>query len=348
VTVAAADGLVAGIDTHLDQHVVAVLDRLGRRLAVRDFPATDAGNAQLTRWLDSLGTVTEAGVEGTGSYGYRLARALTRHGVQVREVNCPDRSRRRRRGKSDPVDAENAARAVLAGEATAVPKDRDGAIGELRLLVITRRSAVKARTQASNQMKAFLIDAGDELRARLAPLRKARFARACAALDPGHGLNRALASLGRRWLALDQEARELEKQITALVTARAPALLDRHGVGPISAAQLLVTAGDNPGRLRGDAALAALCGASPIEASSGRTSRHRLNRGGDRAANNALWTIAHIRMISDPRTRAYVAKRTATGNSRKEIMRILMRYIVRELYPLIIDAFVPHTAVVPS
>jgi transposase len=121
-----AECLVAGIDTHLDVHVVAVLDRLGRRVAVRDFPATDAGNALLTRWLDGLGTVTEAGVEGTGSYGYRLARALTRHGVQVREVNCPDRSHCRRRGKSDPADAENAARAVLSGEATAVPKDRGG------------------------------------------------------------------------------------------------------------------------------------------------------------------------------------------------------------------------------
>lgn len=217
----AEDGLVVGIDTHMDVHVAAVLDRLGRRLGVQSFPATDSGNAQMTRWLDSLGTVTDAGVEGTGSYGYRLARALTRHGIQVREINCPDRSRRRRRGKSDPVDAENAARAVLAGEATAVPKDRRGAAGELRLLVITRRSAVKARTQASNQIKAFLLDAADDLRTRLRPLRKARFARACAALDPGDGLNRALASLGRRWLALDPEARELEKQIIALVAAQA-------------------------------------------------------------------------------------------------------------------------------
>jgi transposase len=339
----AEDGLVVGIDTHLDVHVAAVLDRLGRRLAVRSFPATDAGNAQLIRWLGGLGSVAIAGVEGTGSYGYRLARALTRHGVQVREVNCPDRSRRRRRGKSDPVDAENAARTVLAGEATAVPKDRGGVIGELRLLVITRRSAIKARTQASNQIKAFLLDADDELRARLRSLPKPRFARACAALHAGDGLNRALASLGRRWPALDQEARELEKQIIALVSAQAPALLDRHGVGGITAAQLLVTAGANPGRLRGDAALAALCGASPIEASSGKTSRHRLNRGGDRAANSALWTIAHIRMISDPRTRAYAAKRTAAGNNRKEIMRLLQRYIARELYPLIIDAFIPVT-----
>jgi transposase len=332
------DDLVVGVDTHKDVHVAVVLDRLGRRLAVRGFPACDAGNIQLVKWLAGLGPVTGAGVEGTGSYGYRLARLLADTGMRVWEINCPDRSRRRRKGKSDPVDAENAARAVLAGEATAIPKDRRGFVGELRLLVATRRSAVKARTQASNQIKAFLLDADDALRARLHGLRKRRFGRACAALEPDDGLRRALAALGRRWLALDAEARELEAQISALVIAHAPRLLARHGVGAVTAAQLLVTAGANPDRLRGDAALAALCGASPVEASSGKTSRHRLNRGGDRAANNALWVIAHVRTISDPRTRAFVAKRTATGNSRKEIMRMLQRYIARELYPLIIDA----------
>jgi transposase len=332
------EGLVVGVDTHKDVHVAVVLDRLGRRLAVREFPATDAGNTQLARWLAGLGPVTDAGVEGTGSYGYRLARLLADEGLRVWEVNCPDRSRRRRKGKSDPVDAENAARAVLSGEATAIPKDRRGLVGELRLLLLTRRSAVKARTQASNQIKAFLLDADDELRASLQRLRKARFGRACAALEPADGLRRVLAALGHRWLALDAEARELERQIAALLTPHAPKLLARHGVGAVTAAQLLVTAGGNPDRLRGDAALAALCGASPVEASSGKTSRHRLNRGGDRAANNALWVIAHVRTISDPRTRAFVAKRTGTGNSRKEIMRILQRYVARELYPLIIEA----------
>ena len=167
-----ADGLVVGVDTHKDVHVAVVLDRLGRRLAVREFPASDAGNTQLARWLAGLGPVTDAGVEGTGSCDYRLARLLADMGLQVWEINCPDRSRRRRKGKSDPVDAENAARTVLAGEATAIPKDRRGFVGELRLLLLTRRSAVKARTQASNQIKAFLIDAGDALRASLHGLRK--------------------------------------------------------------------------------------------------------------------------------------------------------------------------------
>jgi len=335
------EGLVLGVDTHKDVHVGVVLDHLGRRVAVRDFPASDEGNAQIVAWLDGLGRLAAAGVEGTGSYGYRLARLLTEHGIAVREVNCPDRSRRRRRGKSDPVDAENAARAVLAGDATAIPKDRRGWVGELRLLLVTRTSAVKARTQASNQARAFLLDGDDQLRGQLHRLRSKHFARGCAELAPASALHRAMAALGRRWLLLDQEARELEAEIVALVGAHAPALLARPGVGGVTAAQLLVTAGANPERLHGHPALAALCGASPVEASSGRTIRHRLNRGGDRAANHALWAIANVRMIYDPRTREYVAKRTATGNNRREIMRILKRYIVRELFPLIIAALHP-------
>ena len=335
-----AQTLVLGVDTHKDIHVAVVLDGLGRRLAIADFPATDAGNGQMWRWASGFGAVTTAGVEGTGSYGHRLAGALAGHGVQVWEVNCPDRSRRRRRGKSDPIDAENAARAVLARDATAVPKDRNGAIGDLRALLIARSSAVKGRTQASNQLRALLLEADDELRAKLGRLRKPHFARGCAAIDPHDGIRRAMVSLARRWLALDEEARELEQQIATLVDQYAPKLLTRHGVGPMTAAQLLVTAGANPDRLRGHAAFAALCGASPVEASSGKTSRHRLNRGGDRAANHALWIIAHTRMTHDPRTREYLAKRTATGNSRKEILRILKRYIAREIFPLIIEALV--------
>jgi transposase len=232
-----------GWDTHKDVHVGVVLDRLGR-LAVREFPATDAGMAG---WLAGLGQVIDAGVEGTGSYGYRLARLLADRGMQVWEVNCPDRSRRRRKGKSDPVDAENAARAVLSGEATAVPKDRRGFVGDLRLLVLTRRSAVKARTQASNQIKAFLAEADDELRASCTACARHR----SGGPAPPWNLRRALAALGRRWLALDAEARELEAQITALIGAHAPVLLARHGVGAVTAAQLLVTAGANADRLRG-------------------------------------------------------------------------------------------------
>jgi transposase len=338
------DTLIVGVDTHKDVHVAVLLDQLGRRLAVGGFPATDAGSQQLWRWAEGFGAVTAAGVEGTGSYGHRLAHFLVGKGVQTWEINRPDRARRRRRGKSDPVDAENAARAVLAGEVTAIPKDRRGVVGELRALLVTRRSAVKARTQAFNQIQGLLVEADDTLRAQLGKLRKAHFARACAELDPSDGTRRALRSLGHRWLALNAEAADLEHQIASLINEHAPKLLARRGVGALSAAQLLVTAGANPHRLGSHAAFAALCGASPVDASSGKTTRHRLNRGGDRAANSALWMIAHVRMVHDPRTRNYAAKRIATGNNRKEIIRILKRYIARELFPLIVEALTSTTA----
>jgi transposase len=334
--------LVLGVDTHKDVHVAVLLDRLGRYLATASFGTTDAANRDLVTWTRSYGQVTTAGVEGTGSYGYRLAQHLSSHGIDVVEVNRPDRARRRRKGKTDPVDAEAAARAVLAGDAHAVPKDRNGAVGELRALVVARRSAIKARTQATNQLRALLVDSDDELRHRLRGLRKAHLARACAQLAPAAGLSLALASLGRRWLALDDEIAALDDAITSRVRRTAPRLLERHSVGVQTAAQLLITAGDNPDRLHSEAAFAAVCGASPVQASSGKSIRHRLNRGGDRAANSALWTIANNRLMHDPRSRAYAAKRTALGNSRKEILRCVKRALARELYPLILDALTPH------
>ena len=330
--------LILGIDTHKDVHVAVLLDRLGRYLAAASFGTTDAANNDLVAWTHHYGQVTSAGVEGTGSYGYRLAQQLTDQGIKVVEVNRPDRARRRRKGKNDPVDAEAAARAVLAGDAHAVPKGRNGTVGELRALIVARRSAIKARTQATNQIRALLVDGDDELRGRLRPLRKAHLARACAQLAPAAGLRLALGSLGRRWLALNDEISGLDAAIAGTLTRTAPRLLERHSVGVQTAAQLLITAGDNPGRLHSEAALAAMCGVSPVQASSGKTIRHRLNRGGDRAANSALWTIANNRLMHDPRSRAYAAKRTVQGNSRKEILRCLKRALARELYPLILDA----------
>jgi transposase len=330
--------LILGIDTHKDVHVAVLLDRLGRYLAAASFATSDAANSELVAWTRRYGRVTSAGVEGTGSYGYRLAQQLTGQGIKVAEVNRPDRARRRRKGKTDPVDAEAAARAVLAGDARAVPKDRNGAVGELRALVVARRSAIKARTQATNQIRALLMDGDDELRGRLRRLRKVHLACACAQLVPAAGLQLALASLGRRWLALNQEITGLDAAITKTLRRTAPRLLERHSVGVQTAAQLLITAGDNPTRLHSEAAFAAICGASPVEASSGKTIRHRLNRGGDRAANSALWTIANNRLMHDPRSRAYAAKRTALGNSRKEILRCVKRALARELYPLVLDA----------
>jgi transposase len=333
--------LILGIDTHKDVHVAVLLDRLGRHLATAAFATTDAANTQLVAWTRRYGRVTTAGVEGTGSYGYRLAQHLTGQGIKVVEVNRPDRARRRRKGKNDPVDAEAAARAVLAGDALAVPKDRNGAVGELRALVVARRSAIKARTQATNQLRALLVDGDDELRGQLHGLQKGQLARACAQLVPAAGLRLALGSLGRRWLVLNQEITDLDAAITRTVRRTAPRLLARHSVGVQTAAQLLITAGDNPDRLHSEAAFAAICGASPVQASSGKRIRHRLNRGGDRAANSALWTIANNRLMHDPRSRAYAAKRTALGNSRKEILRCVKRALARELYPLILDALRP-------
>ncbi len=331
--------LVLGVDTHCDVHVAVLLDRLGRKLATATFATSDAANAALLAWTRCYGQVTLAGVEGTGSYGYRLAQHLAAHAINVVEVNRPDRARRRRKGKNDPIDAEAAARTVLAGDATAIPKSRSGPVGQLRALVMARRSAIKARTQATNQLRALLVDGDDELRGQLGPLRKHHLAHACAELHPdGGAFHLALRSLGRRWLALHREIIDLDQAITTIVARLTPRLLARHSVGVHTAARLLITAGDNPTRLRSEAAFAALCGASPVEASSGKTARHRLNRGGDRAANSALWTIAFVRLIHDPRTRAYAAKRTSQGSSRKEILRCLKRAIARELYPLILEA----------
>ncbi len=332
-----SQGLAAGVDTHKDVHVAVVLDQLGHRLGVLDFPATDAGNERLMDWLTGLGQVTDAGVEGAGSYGYRLARLLSGRGLRVWEINCPDRSRRRRKGKGDPVDAENAARAVLADEATALPQDRRGLVAELRLLVTTRRSAVKARTRPATRSSPSW-----SMQTTSCATRSARCARhGSAGPAPRWSPPTGCAAPWPRWAdgGWPWTPKPASSKPRSPPDPRArPRLLARHGVGPITAAQLLVTAGSNPGRLRGNAALAALCDASPVEASSGNTSRHRLNCGGDRAASNALWVIAHVRMLSDLRTRAYPAKRTAVGNNRKEIMRMLQRYIARERYPLIIDA----------
>lgn len=326
---------VLGIDTHKYIHVAVALDGLGRHQGMLAFAASDAGAEELLAWADAHGAPLTAGVEGTGSYGYQLTRALQAAGVTVLEVNRPDRANRRRKGKSDPVDAEAAARAVLAGQATAVPKNREGAVEALRALTIARNSAVKATTTASNQIKALLVGADQELRDRILVKSLLELATRCSQLSPVSGLHAALSSLGRRWLLLHQEVLELDTMIRAQVRRTAPKLIERPGVGIHSAAQLLITAGGNPERLHSDAAFAALCGVSPVQASSGQTHRHRLSRGGDRAANNALWTIANNRMIHDVRTRDFAERRQATGDSRNDTLRVLKRYIARETFAII-------------
>lgn len=327
--------VVGGVDTHLDTHTAACVDHLGRLLAHAQFPATTAGEKRLLAWLGGFGDLAAVGVEGTGSYGASLARLLTAEHVRVVEVSRPNRQTRRRRGKSDPIDAEAAARAVLSGQATAVPKNREGAVEALRALTIARNSAIKATTTATNQIKALLVGTDQALRDQLRVKSLLQLATLSSQLAPTSGMHAALSSLGRRWLQLHQEVIELDRIIRDLVRRTVPKLIERPGIGIHSAAQLLITAGSNPDRLHSDAAFAALCGASPVQASSGQRQRHRLNRGGDRAANNALWTIANNRMIHDPRTREFADKRHQQGDSRKDTLRVLKRYIARETYNII-------------
>ena len=334
--------IVLGVDTHLDVHVGVVVDQLGRVRGSRSIPVTSDGYADLLNWARGMGSLARAGLEGTGTYGAGLARFLSDHGVQVIEVNRPDRARRRRRGKNDPTDAESAARAVLAGDAVATPKARSGFVEAMRAVNVARRSAVKAKTQAANQLRGLLVSAPVMLRETLLKTKIEDCVAACSTVEEQSdgpavaALKSTLRLLAGRWTALHAELRQLDAALERLTRRAAPRLTAQFGVGPQTAATLLVTAGDNPQRLHSEAALAALCGVSPLEASSGKVTRHRLNLGGARQANNALWTISMVRMRSDERTKAYVERRTREGRTYKEIQRCLKRYIVRELYPLIL------------
>ena len=331
--------ITGGVDTHADAHVAAALDRVGGLLGVRQFPATAAGYAGLLEWLGGFGDVALVGVEGTGSYGAGLARYLAAAGVGVVEVDRADRQDRHRQGKSDPLDAVSAARAAQSGRATGLPKGRDGAVEAIRALMVAKRSARHERTQAINQARALILTGSGDLRERFAGQTAAALAGAVAALRPrpgadvpGYATRIALRELARRAQFLDSQITHLDELIIPLVTARAPGLLALYGVGPDTAALLLIAAGDHPGRLRSEAAWAHLCAVAPVPASSGKTSRHRLNRGGNRDANHALWRIVITRMSAHPATRAYVDRRTAQGLSKAEIIRCLKRYVAREVY----------------
>ena len=338
-----AGHLVGGVDTHQDTHTAAALDTSGQLLGVQQFPATSKGYVALLEWLGAFGTVVAVGIEGTGAYGFGLTQYLAERAVPVVEVDRPDRSTRRRRGKSDPVDAEAAARAVLAGRATGTPKRHHGPVESIRVLRIARSSARDQRADCARRIKSLLVTAPAAVREPLRGLADGRLMATLAALrpdpaaasDPTTAIKIALRRLARRHAALTEEIAELDALLGPLVEQANPGLLQMHGVGPEVAAQLLTTAGDNPQRLTSEAAFAMLCGAAPLPASSGKTNRHRLNRGGDRQANNALWRIALCRMKTHPPTQDYVRRRTAEGLSKPEIIRCLKRYIARELYPVL-------------
>jgi transposase len=334
-----AQRVIGGVDTHKDVHVAAVLDELGRLLETATFATTTPGYRQLHRWLCRHGEILAIGVEGTGSWGAGLSRFLRARGINVVEVNRPNRQLRRRKGKSDTVDAEMAARAVLAGDATVIPKAGDGPVEALRQLRLARAGAIKARTAAANQLHSLTDTAPDALRARLRSLTTLQRARACARLRTGEMLTpagaakRALRSVAQRWLTLNDEIRELTRAIKHVLDTIAAPLLERHGVGYETTGTLLCAAGDNPQRLRTEAGYAALCGSAPVRVSSGKTNRHRLSRTGDRHANSALWTIVMVRIRSNHKpTINYIERRTHEGLSKREIIRCLKRYVAREIY----------------
>jgi transposase len=340
---AGAEEVVLGVDTHKDVHAAAVVTALGAALDGRSFPATADGYRQLMTWARSFGTLRRAGVECTGSYGAALARHLRTGGIEVIEVNQPDKADRRRRGKTDAIDAEAAARAVLSGRATASAKTGDGPVEMLRLFKLAKSSAIKSRSQAINQLKAVLVVADPALREAASGLSNVRLFRWCAGLEAtpeagtGQAVRHTLRLLARRIGHLTEEIDDLNKQIAHAVQQAAPGLLEVHGVGPDTAADLLVAAGDNPGRLTSEASFAALCGTSPVEASSGKTSRRRLNRGGDRRANAALYRIVLTRLRWEKRTRDYLERRISEGKTRREAIRCLKRYVARELFQIITE-----------
>lgn len=309
-----------------------------------------AGFAVLLAWARGFGVVERIEIEGTGNYGAGLTRWLRAYSLAVIEVERPhrqDRQARRRRSKSDPIDAEAAARAVQAGTVIGQSKAGDGHVEMIRTLRLARRSTMKVRTQAANQLHALVVTAPDDLRGCLRPLPTAELITLVEAFHPvrpGTALSTpvvaaklALRVLAIRYRQLSAEIEALDVHLEQLVSTAAPELIAVKGVGTDIAGALLVAAGDNPDRLHIEAAFASLCGVAPIPASSGKSNRHRLSRGGDRDANRALYLLALGRMGWDPATRTYVTRRTAAGLSKAEIIRCFKRYLAREIYRLLVQ-----------
>jgi len=333
--------LVGGVDTHLDVHVAAVVDPNGGVLGIKSFPTRSAGYNDLSSWMYSFGPLQRVGVEGTGAYGAGLARHLAGHGLEVIEVDRPNRQARRRNGKNDELDAVEAARGALSGRVTGHAKAGNGNVEALRVLLIAKRSARSQRIATVVQLRHLVFTAPDDLRQRMAPLTAAGLVKEAARLRPRpgtdtvvHAVKTTAVVLARRVQALDDELRLLDAQIEPLVKATAPALLNIYGVGFDTAAVLLTAAGDNANRIHSEAAWAKLCGAAPIPVMTGKSStRYRLNPGGNRHANNALWRIVLTRLGQhEPRTVAYMNRRLAEGRTKPEIIRCLKRYVAREVF----------------
>ena len=331
--------VIIGVDTHKDVHAVAAISALGIHLASTTVPASSKGYQALEAWATSLGAVRAIGIEGTGSYGAGLSRFLNERGHAVLEVNRTNRQLRHQKGKSDAVDAESAARAVLAGQATGQPKSGASTVEMIRHFKVARDTAVKGRSQAMQTLKAIIVNAPAALREQLERVTgKMTLIRQLAAMRPGpmtstiDSAKTSLRAIARRWLALDAEIKEHDTQLGLLTAAKAPELIKAHGMAAGAAAEMLLLVGDNPERIHSEAAFAKMCGACPIPASSGKSNRHRLNRGGNRQADAALYRVAIVRMRSHQPTLDYVRRRTAEGKSKSEIIRCLKRYLAREIF----------------
>lgn len=330
--------IVVGVDTHKHLHVAVALDELGARLGELTIGADSVGYAALAAWAQQLGRPWAFGIEGTGSYGAGVASSLRRRGYKIVEVNRGDRRGRRSNGKSDTLDAEAAARAVLSGSAAAVPKSADGVCEMIRQLKIARDTAVKARTQALITLKCIVVNAPAELREQLAPLSDKALLDRCAGFRRGPvesttaSTKHTLRALARRWLELAAEIADHDRVLDQLTRAAPPSLRDAFGIGADTAAEMLIVFGDNPERIHSEAAFAKLCGVAPIPASSGKTNRHRLSRGGHRQANSALYRVVIVRMRFHQPTIDYVARRSHEGRTKRDIIRCLKRFLAREIY----------------
>lgn len=341
---------VIGVDTHRDTHTAAVCDPAGAALTHATVATSTAGHRQLLGWAKRQASGARVwAVEGTGSFGAGLTSLLVDHGELVVEVDRPKRPARRNGAKSDTLDATRAAREVLAREHLAQPRAR-GEREAMRVLLATRRCVVDARTKSINQLKALIVSAPPALRERLRGRCTAAQVRCCARLrvHAAHSIEhrvtvQAMRATARRILFLEAEATDHEAELERLVANLAPFLLGELGVGALTAAQLLVS-WSHPGRVRSEAAFAMLAGVAPLEASSGRVTRHRLNRAGDRQLNRALHVIALTRLRQDPTTQRYVARRRAEGKSDKEIRRCLKRILARKMFRLMQGQLTPVSA----
>ncbi len=338
-----AGSVVVGVDTHKEVHVAAVVDHDGNLLDESSFPTTRQGYRMLERWAESFGPICRVGIECSGSYGSGLMRHLLKSGIEVLEVTYPDKSVRHKRGKDDFIDAEMAAEAAFTGNRTVTPKTRDGMVEALRMLHKTRQTAVRSRRIALQMINGQIVSAPEELRDQLRGMTRMQLIRHLVATRPDKTAFRtpdgaariSLKHLAKRYVELDDEVSELDDAIAAILADLAPKLTALPCVGPQTASQLMITVGDNPGRIKSEASFAMLCGVAPIPVSTGMKPRHRLNRGGDRAANSAIHIIAVGRLRTDERTRAFVDRKMSEGHTKTEAIRCLKRYIAREVYYVI-------------